>query len=169
MNNPPQKKKNITENKKKTEGTGKAARTNHTFATKKVHEEKHEHKDTTCKKHHHQKNLPRDKQKKTLFFPGFWPPRKSGTNFEDNFSAANKTQKQKKKKNGPLIENAKIGKRYFSPDFLMPPKGRVNKRAGGGGGVFLMQLGRRRSFWTLFFGGPISKVECTQTDMILRK
>ena len=44
-------------------------------------------------KHHHQKNLPRDKQKKPLFFPCFLAtPQKSGTDFEDNFSAANKTK-----------------------------------------------------------------------------
>ena len=82
-------------------------------------------------KHHHQNKLPRNEQKKTLFSPVFWPPRKSGKNFEDNFLVANKT-KNKKKKNGPKNENPKIGKRYFSPDFLMAPKARVNKRSGGG-------------------------------------
>ena len=35
--------------------------------------------------------------------------------------------------------------------------------SGPGGGVFLIQLGRRQFFFTPFFGGPISRAECTQT------
>ena len=70
--------------------------------------------------------------KKNPCFPLFFGhPGRVGTHFEDNFSAANET-KNKKKKNGPENENPKIGKRYFSPDFLRAPKARVNKRSGGG-------------------------------------
>ena len=35
--------------------------------------------------------------------------------------------------------------------------------SGPGGGVFLIQVGRQICFWTLFFAGPFSKVESTQT------
>ena len=84
------------------------------------------------------KQRPRDNQKKRLVFPVFWPHRKSGTNFEDNFSVANKTKEMRQKSR---TQNRKT---FIFPWFLMPPKGRVNKRAGGGG--VLMQLGRQRYF-----------------------
>ena len=61
----------------------------------------------------------------------FWQPWKRGRNFVDNFSWANKT---KNRKEGKWAKNREREKRkhYFSPDLLMSPKGRVNKRAGGG-------------------------------------
>ena len=71
-----------------------------------------------------------------------------------------------KKENGPKIENVKNGKHYFSPDFLMSPKGRVNKRAGGGGfdiarstDLFLDPL-----FWKSIFKGRVHA-----NDIVLQK
>ena len=103
--------------------------------------------------------------KKTLFFSVFWPPRKSGTNFEDNFSAANKT-KTKNKRNGPKIENAKIGKRYFPLTFLMPPKGRVNKRAGGWGVDTARSTAK---FLDPLFWGSNFKGRACANDIILQR
>ena len=69
--------------------------------------------------------------------------------------------KTKKQKNGPKNKTPKSGKRYFSPDFLMVPKARVNKRSGGG--RFFDTARSKTIFFTPFLGGPISKAECTQT------
>ena len=102
----------MTENNKKTKATSKTARTNHIFATKKVHEEKHKHGDTTWKKTPPQKKTAtRQPKKKTLFFPVFWPPLPSSKKFEDDFSAANPPKKPTSEKWAKNREQ--IGKPYF--------------------------------------------------------
>ena len=63
---------------------------------------------------------------------------------------------------GQKTKTPKSGKRYFSPDFLTVPKARVNKRSGGGA-FFLYSSVEDEFFLSPFFGGPISKAECTQT------
>ena len=66
---------------------------------------------------------------------------------ENNLSAKN-TDKLK-------IENTKIGKTLYFPWFS---GGKIHEliRGLGGGGHFLIDLGWRRCFWTLFFGSPVS-------------
>ena len=100
---------------------------------------------------------------KTLVFPCFFGNPESVAEIWRIIFRGRTKPRTEKKENLPKIENAKNGKHYISPDFLMCPKGRVNKQAGGGGGVFLTQLGRQICFWTLVFEGPFSKVESTQT------
>ena len=111
-------------------------------------------------KHHHQNKLPRNEQKKPCFPLFFDHPGRVGKNLRIILLRRTKP-KTKKKKNGPKNENPKIGKRYFSPDFLMAPKARVNKRSAGG--RFFLKLRRKCFFVTPFLGGPSSQGECTQT------
>ena len=71
------------------------------------------------------------------------------------------------KENGPKIENAKNGKHYFSPVFLLSPKGRVNKRAGGGR---FFDTGRSSDlFLDPVFWGSIFKGRVNANDIILQK
>ena len=124
-----------------------------------MHQEKHEHKD--MEKYHHQKQTATKQAKKPLFSPVFLPPRRSGKIFEDNSCAATKckmenTEKWAKKQKPRKAENA-----IFPLIFWWFKKQELI--SGPRGGVFLIQLGRRGIFFSTFFGGPISKAECTQT------
>ena len=102
---------------------------------------------------HGKKNITRtnchETSKKTLFFFSlFLATSEEREKFWGQFFGG----EQSHQKNGPKNENAKIGKRYFSPDFLMPPKGRVNKRSGGGGAFFWYSSVEGEVFGPSFFG-----------------
>ena len=109
----------------------KTSKTNHTFATKKVHEEKHEHKATTWKNTITKTNCHKRSTKNPCFPLFFGHPGGVGKFLRIIFWCRTKP-KRKKYKNGPNNKAPKIGKRYFSPDFLMVQKARVNERSGGG-------------------------------------
>ena len=167
MNNPPPQKKNITENKRKTKGKCKTSKTNHTFATKKVHQEKHEHKDTTWKKYHHQNKTATKQAKKNPCFPLFFGHPGGVGKFLRIIFARRTKPKRKKQKNGPKNKTPKSGKRYFSPDFLMVPKARVNKRSGGGR-FFDTARSKTNFFYPLFWGSNF-KGRVYTNDIILQK
>ena len=160
MNYPPPQKKNgkHKENKR----NNKTARPNHTFATKKVHEEKHEHKDTTWKNTITKTNC-HETSKKPLFSSFFGHPGRVGKFLRIIFWRRTKP----KTKNRPKNENPKIGKRYFSRDFLMAPKGRVNKRSGGG--RFFDTARSKTKFLDPLFWGSNFKGRVYANDIVLQK
>ena len=159
-------KKRITQNKRKTKGKSKTSKTNDTFAMKKVHSEKHEHRDTTWKNTTTQKKCHKTSKKKPCFPLFFGHPGGVGKFLRIIFWRRTKP-KTKKKKNGPKKKNPKIGKRYFSPDFFMAPKGRVNKRSGGGA-FFWYSSVEDESFDPLFWGSNFQG-RIYANDIILQK
>ena len=162
MNTPPlPPTKNITENKRKTKGKCKTSKTNHTFATKKVHQEKHEHKDTTWKKYHHQNKTATKQAKKTLVFPCFLATPEEWENFWGWFLRGEQNKKEKNRKMGQKTKPRKAENAIFPLIFWWFQQQELI--SGPGGGRFFDTARRRRIFFTPFFGGPISKAECTQT------
>ena len=161
MNTPPPPPKKKTENKK----NNKTARLNHTCATKKVHEEKHEHKDTTWKNTITKANCHKT-SKKPLFSLFFGHPGRVGKILRIIFWR--RTQpKTKKKKNGPKNENPKIGKRYFSPSFWWLPKQELI--SGRGGGAFFWYSSVEDEFyWPPFLGVQFPR-PMYANDIILQK
>ena len=160
---PKQKKK---ENKMENKRNNKTSKTNHTFATKKVREEKHEHKATTWKNTITKTNCHKTSKKNPRFPLFFGHPGGVGKFLRIIFWWWTKP-KRKKLKNGPKNNTPKIGKRYFSPDFLMVPKARVNKRSRGG--RFFDTAPSQMFFVYPPFGGSNFKGRVYANDIILQK
>ena len=169
----PSPKKNITENKKKTKGTSKTARTNQTFAAMKVPEG-----NTSIRTPHGNNRKPKcnifDKKRennstKTLVFPCFfWQPWKRGRNLGGYFfGGEQKNQGTEKKENGPKIKNAKNGKRYFALIFWCLQKEELISRPGGGG--FLDTALSTVLFLDPLFWGSIFKGRVNANEITLQK
>ena len=111
---------------------------------------KSEHKKTTWK------NTPSpkkggDNQKKPCFSLFFGHPFGVPKSLENKFPK----KKHQRVENGPKIENMKSENPIF-PSFWWK---KTEELIGGpGGGISLIELGRSRRLWTLFFRGPVSKV-----------
>ena len=93
----------------------------------------------------------RQANKKPLFSPVFWPPRKSGKNFEDNFLAANKTKNKNQRKMGQNTKTRKSENAIFPLIFWWFQ--RQELISGPGGGAFFLNSSVRNVFFLSPFWG----------------
>ena len=94
---------------------------------------------------------------KPLFSPVFWPPRRSGKIFEDNSCATTKTKNKKSEKWAKKQKPRKAENAIFPLVFWWFQKQELI--SGPGGGVFLIQLGRRRFF------SPFLGIQCQRPSV----
>ena len=113
------------------------------------------------------KTATRQAIKKPLFSPVFGHPGGVGKFLRIIFFWRRTKPKTKKQEKWAKKQNPKIGKHCFSPDFLMVPKGRVNKRSGGGR-FFDTARSQTNLFDPLFWGSNF-KGRVYTNDIILQK